>query len=94
MSNGTNRKSVSIDLDGSRSLTSEAVGKVILAIDGVKRFGLETDFMGAFTFPQGGLAVVILMPGLPRRITMTCEEGHPEEFGTLATAVAQFIMSG
>ncbi|MBI3888693.1 hypothetical protein HY311_02785 [Candidatus Nomurabacteria bacterium] len=81
-----------IDLDNC-PLNIEEISAAILAIPGAETFGGRANYSRAFALKNGGMVLLAMVPRMPNRINMTCAEGHPEEFGEVATALARLSMS-
>jgi len=70
-------------------LSFEEISEAIISIPGAERFRGHTEFTGAFKLTNGGMVLIVLFPGMSKGIFVTCVDGHPEEFGEVATALAR-----
>jgi len=80
-----------IDLDNC-PLSLEEICEAILTIPGAKPYGGKGPNVAAFELAHGGMVVVgciCLGSRTQRRLSLTCAPGHPEEFGQVATAIAE-----
>jgi hypothetical protein len=74
----------SINLDNC-SLGIEEVNSAILGIPGTERFGNLTGITKAFKLANGGIVLLVMLPGF-KRLFVNCA---PEELNDVAVAIVQ-----